>query len=203
MDPLTVETMLRPYLSSYGQLSVDAVRHLLVVEDTPQFLQRITMLVADIDRSPRQIMIEAKILEVDLTDEEAFGIDWSQMFRGDKGIGGTQGLAGAGSSNSSGLFINYAGSDLELALNALQSRGRLRTLSTPKLLALENHEAEVIVGDRTGYQITTTINQVTTESIEFLDSGVILRVTALIQEDDIADLEVGSPPIERLRILGE
>ena len=67
-------------------------------------------------------------------------------------------------------------SDLTVMLSALERDGRIRTLSTPKLLALENQEAEVLVGDRRGYAVTTTINQVTTESIEFLESGVILRV---------------------------
>ena len=65
-------------------------------------------------------------------------------------------------------------------LSALEQDGRIRTLSTPKLLALENQESSVIIGDRRGYNVTTTINQVTTESVEFLESGVILRVTALV-----------------------
>ena len=53
----------------------------------------------------------------------------------------------------------------------------MRTLSSPNLLAVEDQESSVIVGDRRGYSVITTINQVTTESIEFLESGVILRVT--------------------------
>jgi type II secretory pathway component GspD/PulD (secretin) len=74
------------------------------------------------------------------------------------------------------LFIDVVTPNLELFLDALRTRDRLRTLSTPKLLALEDQEAEAIIGDRIGYRVTTTINQVTTESIEFLESGVILKV---------------------------
>jgi type II secretory pathway component GspD/PulD (secretin) len=44
-------------------------------------------------------------------------------------------------------------------------------------------ESSVIIGDRRGYSVTTTINQVTTESIEFLESGVILRVTPSVDEN--------------------
>jgi len=54
-------------------------------------------------------------------------------------------------------------------LRALHERNLVRTLSTPKLLALEDQEAETIIGDRAGYKVTTTINQVTTESIQFLN----------------------------------
>lgn len=56
----------------------------------------------------------------------------------------------------------------------------MTTLSTPKLLALEASRPITSIGDQTGYKVTTTINQVTTESIQFLESGVILRVTPSI-----------------------
>ncbi len=58
----------------------------------------------------------------------------------------------------------------------------MHTLSTPKLLALENQEASAVIGDRIGYRVTTTINQVTTESIQFLETGVILRVTPSVDQ---------------------
>jgi type II secretory pathway component GspD/PulD (secretin) len=57
-------------------------------------------------------------------------------------------------------------------------------------LALENQEASVIIGDRRGYQVTTTINQITTESIEFLESGVILKVTPQVDSNDMVLLDV-------------
>ncbi|MCP4766080.1 MAG: type II and III secretion system protein [Gammaproteobacteria bacterium] len=65
---------------------------------------------------------------------------------------------------------------VSLVLSALKERGRLRTISTPKLLAMEGLEAETIVGADIGFRVTTTVNLVTTESIEFLETGIILRV---------------------------
>lgn len=59
---------------------------------------------------------------------------------------------------------------------------RLRTLATPKLLAMENQESKAVIGDSTGYKVTTTINMVTTESIQFLESGVILKVTPSVDQ---------------------
>ena len=171
-----MESLLRPYLSEYGEITIFSEKNIFLAQDTPEFLQRISALVAEIDRQPIQILIEAKILEVTLTDEDSFGLDWSKLFQSDGGTGefGTQGLS---DSTSPGLFFNYTTPDIVATLDALTSQGRVRTLSTPKLLAVENRESSVIVGDRRGYQVTTTINQVTTESIEFLESGVILRVT--------------------------
>ncbi len=184
-DPAQLQEMLRPYLSEYGQLTALIESKILMVEDTPAFLRRIAMIVRDIDQQPKQILIEAKILEVTLSSEDSYGINWSDLFQSNGGDGsyGTRGLEGAGGSGSSGLFFEVATADLTAVLSALEQNGRIRTLSTPKLLALENQEASVIVGDRRGYAVTTTINQVTSESIEFLESGVILRVTPHVDSE--------------------
>ena len=191
-DPSQLQAMLTPYLSDFGQLSVLLESKILMVEDTPEFLRRIAALIRDIDRQPKQILIEAKILEVTLNSEDSYGINWSDFFQSDGGEGsyGTRGLEGIGSSGSSGLFFEVANADLTAALSALEQNGRIRTLSTPKLLALENEEASVIVGDRRGYTVTTTINQVTSESIEFLESGVILRVTPHVDSEGRVMMEI-------------
>jgi len=176
---VTVEDMqsfLEPYLSEYGEISVFEEKNIFLVEDTPEFLRRTAALVREIDKQPVQILIEAKILEISLTDEDSYGLDWTKFFSSDGGDGefGTQGLSDPG---SAGLFFDFANDNIAATLNALTSQGRVRTLSSPKLLAVEDQESSVIVGDRRGYAVTTTINQVTTETIEFLESGVILRVT--------------------------
>ena len=105
-----------------------------------------------------------------------------RLFPSNDGEGtiGARGLNASGGSATRGFFLDVLNSDITAALSLLSEQGRVRTLSTPQLLALENQEASVIVGDRQGYRVTTTINQVTTESIEFLESGVILRVTPTV-----------------------
>ena len=178
-DPSALEEMLEPYLSRYGKIKALPERKLILVSDKPEFLSRIALLVRHADARPQQVIIEAQILEISLNEEDSSGIDWTKIFEAQDGSGtfGLQGLAGAGGSSSSGFFFDFVNPNIDVLLTALQSEGRVRTLSTPKLVALDNQEAEVIIGDRRGYQVTTTINQVTSESIEFLESGVILRVT--------------------------
>ena len=171
-----MQSLLEPYLSDYGEITVFAEKNIFLIEDTPEFLRRTAALVRQIDKQPAQILIEAKILEVTLTNEDSSGLDWTRFFDSD---GGTGEFGGQGLSNpsSAGLFFTYSNSNISAALDALTSQGRVRTLSSPKLIAVEDQESSVIVGDRRGYSVITTINQVTTESIEFLESGVILRVT--------------------------
>ena len=188
-DPEVVAEIVEKHLSRYGEVTVLGSRRLLVVEDLPDFVDRVERLLAEIDGDPRQILIEAKILEITLDDNETFGVDWSHVFGVDDGIAtiGVRDLVPAG---APGLFFDLLTSDIEVALNALADKGRVRALATPTLLAMENEEAEVVIGDRLGYRVTTTINQVTTESIEFLESGVILKFTASVDRHGKIVLEI-------------
>jgi type II secretory pathway component GspD/PulD (secretin) len=184
-----LETILQDYISEYGTIKALPDSDQLVVEDLPQFLDKLEILLAKIDHEPKQIMIEAKILEISLTDNQAYGLDWALLLDNASEIGAI-GVRGLASVASVGLFGRYSNDNIELVLSALKERGRLRTISTPKLLAMEGYEAETVVGTEIGYQVTTTINQVTTESIEFLESGIILRVVANVDSNDRIMLEI-------------
>jgi type II secretory pathway component GspD/PulD (secretin) len=188
-DPTVVSGVIQKHLSRYGEITELVDRKLLVVEDLPEFVARIERLLAELDRDPRQILIEAKILEILLNEDEDFGIDWTGFFEVEDAAAsvGVQDLA---RKLSPGLFFDLMSSDIEIAVNALADKGRVRTLSTPTLLALEYEEAEVVVGDRLGFRTTTTVNQVTTESVEFLESGVILRFLASVDEQERIVLKI-------------
>lgn len=188
-NPADVERILKKHLSNYGKITLMEKRRILVVEDLPSVLNKIEKLIQEVDVEPRQILIEAKILEVTLTDGESFGLDWTYFFNISDGAGrvGTRQL---GNPRNAGLFLDFLGPNLKIALDALKERGRLRTLSTPTLLAMEDQTAETQVGTRLGYSVTTTINQVTTESIEFLETGIILKVTPSVDDHGMINLEI-------------
>ncbi len=176
----SVAEILTKHLSRYGKITPLLERNLLVVEDLPDFHDRIDKILREIDVEPLQIMIEAKILEITLDSGESFGIDWNQVVgAGRSGLLGTQGLATRG---VPGFFFSMVNENLNVYLNALSARGRVHTLSTPKLLALENQEATVKIGDSLGYKVTTTINMVTTESVQYLETGVILKVVPSVDQ---------------------
>ncbi len=184
-----IEAILSEYVSEFGSIKALQENDLLVVEDLPPFLDRMEALLVEIDREPKQIMIEAKILEISLSDNQSYGLDWAKLFDSSGGSGslGTQGLANVA---TAGLFAQYNNSNVNLVLNALKERGRLRTISTPKLLAMEGLEAETVVGTQIGFKVTTTVNQVTTESIEFLESGIILKVTPTVDRSGRIMLDI-------------
>jgi len=198
-EPQLVADILSKHVGRGGKVTVLPSRRTLVVEDTPEGLKRIAALLREIDTQPQQIMIEAKILEITLDENENFGIEWNKVFSGD-GVNriGTSRLV---ERTTPGLVFNFVNRNVDVFLNALNNKGRVRTLATPKLLTLENQEATTNIGDKLGYRVTTTINNVTSETIEFLETGVILRVTPSVDADGRIALRV-RPEVSSGTLLG-
>jgi type II secretory pathway component GspD/PulD (secretin) len=153
----------------------------LVVESTEAGLARAARVLREIDGPPQQILIEAKILEITLDRGDTYGVDWSRIFNANGPD--TVGTTGFAANVGPRFFFNVVNNNIEAHLTALTNKGRVHTLATPRLLAMEDQEASTNVGDQIGYRLTTTINNVTTESIQFLETGVILRVTPSIDSE--------------------
>jgi type IV pilus assembly protein PilQ len=185
----------------------------IIVEDTPENIKKIETIIRFWDRKPRQVMIEAKILQVRLTDEMAMGVNWEKIL-GDAriGTGGfsiavppTEGGTSPVPDVGSGVFANMitgAGTrhEFTVAVDALQAKTQVNILSAPKLLAIHGKKAKVQVGGQQGYKVTTvTATGLATETIEFLDIGTILDITPYIDDDGNVLLNV-KPSINSVTI---
>lgn len=185
-DVSEIASSVREHISKHGRITVNKSNNIILVEDTAERMNRIDELVKRLDIIPRQVLIEARILEVRLGDDMQLGVDWSNVFKGGDAaynVSGKNFARRPDSSGSAGLFFEIVTPHFDMFLNALQEKGDLKTLATPKLLALDNREADIIIGGRLGFRVTTTVNQVTTESIEFLDVGTMLKLTPRISDD--------------------
>jgi type IV pilus secretin PilQ/predicted competence protein len=184
----------------------------IIVEDTPENISKIEYLVRFWDFKPKQVMIEAKILEVDLTDDMALGVNWEQIM-GDVRIG-TGGFTAATIPTDTGIspvpatgegifgnIITAVGTrhQFTAALDALQTKTKINTLSTPKILAIHSKPARVQVGGQQGYSVTTISDGIATTSIEFIDTGTILEITPFIDNENNVLLKV-QPEINSARI---
>ena len=178
----------------------------IVVEDTPENIEKIQTIIQYWDTRPKQVMIEAKILSVDLTDDMTLGVDWDKIL-GDVRIetaGFSDAILPDGLSVKEvapapavgvGLFSNMiigAGTahQFAAALDALQTMTKVDTLSTPKVLAVHGKPAKVQVGGQQGYRLTTVNQGISTESIQFIDTGIVLEITTYIDEHDNVLLNV-------------
>src|SRR5690606_21884385 len=117
-----------------------------------------------LDLAPTQILIEASIMEVTLTDEFEFGLQW--YFQG--GVGGGRTGTGIFNPNTSGgigprqpgfsyTLTNGAG-DVRAVLNTLAQKSLLNVISSPSVMVLDNHNAQINVGDQQPVQTSETIS---------------------------------------------
>ncbi|MFC1824076.1 secretin N-terminal domain-containing protein, partial [Thermodesulfobacteriota bacterium] len=207
-------------IKRFNKIKVHEPSQAIVVEDTPDNIRQIETIVNRLDSAPKQVMIEAKILEVTLTDDMTFGVDWNSIIGDIRGIRlGTGGFSSAVLPTNQpvspvpdkGLFGNWLSAvgtqkQFAIALDFLQTKTKINTLSTPKILAIHGKPAKVQVGGQQGYRLTTTNVGVATESIAFIDTGTILEITAYIDDDanvllnvkpeiNSAELELGIPVV--------
>lgn len=168
----------------------------IIVEDTPENIAKIEKIIQSWDVAPRQVLIEARIMQVNLTDDMSLGVDWQKVF-GDLTIGTAGFTAGLGlaAMPARGLGANIvtaAGSrdQFMAAINALQLKTKVNFLSTPKILALHGKTARVQIGGKFGYKTNTFTPTGTTEDVKFLDTGTILDITPYIDDDGNILLEV-------------
>ncbi len=170
----------------------------LIVEDLPPYLDRIGDYIAQIDTLPRQVVVEANILQVTLKDNNKHGVNFNQLARVNRANVsiGTMGLA---SGTPPATMMRVEGGDLTSLIDLLKSTSDTKTLASPKVAVVNGQKARISVGGKLGYLQTTATNTSTLQSVSFLDFGVVLTVTPIITEDGQVLMTV-APQVSTARI---
>ena len=152
-----------------------------------------------LDVAPSQVLIEASIMEVTLTDDLRYGLQWyfnGQLNgRGWQGLGqltgGSSDLIGTSNPGFSYSFINPLG-DVRAVLSALAEKSLLKVISSPSVLVQDNYTASIQVGDQQPVRSSTTVTDggLTTNSIQFKDTGVSLSVTPSVNAGGLVAMDV-------------
>ncbi|HRX82074.1 MAG TPA: type II and III secretion system protein, partial [Pirellulaceae bacterium] len=169
-------------------------QEVLVVQDLPGYIENIRNYIRRHDVPPRQVLIEAYILKVDLADDMRHGVDFEELFNVSSNMVqlGTTGFANAAA--SSGFLVNLSGGNLGAVVEMLENSADAKTLASPKIRVLNGQTARIQAGEQLGFRVTTTTQTSTTESVQFLDVGVVLEVTPRIGADGTVIMRV-SPEV--------
>ena len=172
------------YVSQADSADQLKTRELLVVEDTSAAQARIAQYLAQIDVAPRQVLVEAHVLQVALTEEERHGIDLRALARLQ---GSSITLEGSGftdtDSGGRSLTLRLDGQDMNGVIELIRQQSNSRTLASPKLSVVNHQEAKIQIGRRLPYAVATTTQTTTVESVEFLEVGIVLTVRPVITND--------------------
>jgi general secretion pathway protein D len=166
----------------------------LVIRALPRDYRKIREAIDRLDILPLQVLIEATIAEVTLSDELRYGVEW--FFRsGDFEATFTQRPLGNVTSTFPGFSALFANADVSVVLNALEEVTDVDVISSPQLLVLDNQTARLQVGDQVpivvqqAAPITGDLDTIV-NSIELRDTGVILTVTPRVNAGGLVTLEI-------------
>ncbi len=182
----------------------DEENNLLVVVAPPYEWRIISELLRKLDIMPRQVLAEVLIAEVTLTDDLQYGIEW---FLRARTVGGTptgtylETLPGTAAAFSAALggftFVAVdALNQFRTTINLLAGEGKVNVLASPQIMAANNQEARIQIGEEVPIltsQAIPLISQVTsyqTQTVQYRSSGIILTVKPQINANGMVTLEI-------------
>lgn len=183
-----------------------AMNDTIIVHDYPENVERIAKLLSEIDVRPKQVLIEATVLSVTLTEDTQFGIDWSTLQGVLTQVPAIPAAAGeitrdasdyfksAGTgqvTKTGGLTVGFAQDNIAAFIRAVEEVSDVTILANPKILAVNKQLGQVYIGKKIGYLSQTTQTQTsTTQSVEFLDSGTKLSFRPYIGNDGYIRMDI-------------
>jgi general secretion pathway protein D len=193
-----------------GVSAVDETNSLLV-RSTPQAWRSIRDVIERLDVMPMQVQIEAQVVEVQLTGALQYGVNWffEQAVSDPTSVGGA-GLPNAAGRNiwgdlrgsirpadvtNPGLAWTFLGRNAAAVINALDQVTDLQLLQTPSVFVRNNAEATLNVGSRIPISSVTVdpgtgTGGVTYSQVQYLDTGIILKVRPRITRDGMVFLDI-------------
>jgi type IV pilus assembly protein PilQ len=198
-----------------------ASQDLIVVTDHPENQQKVAQVVKEIDRRPRQVLVEATILEAELDESNQLGVNFTALgsinFADLGSIPGAIAGAALSASNAKksystiqtgqgGLQFGIVQDNVAVFLTALEGVTNTTVLSNPKVLTLDKQPGYVHIGETIYYTGQTTQNdQTTTAAVQSLATGITLTFRPYIGDDGFIRMEIDpndSNPIGSVTVTG-
>ena len=171
------------------RLTVDERSNTLVFYTQGDIYQSLLPIIKRLDILPKQILLDATIAEVTLTDEFAQGFEFA--FRSGKLSGGTLGALGA--EDMGGFSLNWTDGVSSVLARLSASSSLVNILSNPTLVVRDGVSANITVGNDIPTVGSTTINPGTetrSTTVVYRKTGVSLTVTPTINAQGLVVLEI-------------
>ena len=172
----------------------DEANNALLIYATGEQYETIRELLDKIDHPVPQVLIEATLAEVTLSNDLSYGVDW-QKLDNKSTYTLSSNASGTPASIFPGFSYSYIGTTARAVLNTLQSKTDVKVLSAPRLLVLNNQTASLQVGDQVPLvtqqaQSVSAAGAPIVNTLELHDTGVILKVTPHVNESGAIVLDI-------------
>ncbi len=191
-------------LGNNMKIVADPSNNALIIMAKAQDYRDIEAVIKQLDIMPLQVLIEATIIEVTLTDALKYGLQWYFSHRVNENTYGAGALgqigsdaikAGSAYGGFTYLLLN-ASRDFQMQMDALATSGKLNILSSPSLMVLNNQQATIKVGDQVPILSAQALpqngvnNLIGTQSIQYKDTGVLLDVRPRVNAGGLVSMEL-------------
>ncbi len=199
-----VQAFLAPRLDArgVGSIQADARYNRVIVTALPNRMEETEKVIRDLDAKIRQVLIEAKIVRVRLTPDLEYGVDWERFLKRESISIDSHFPVNSALTSIGKVVIGKLGPmNIDATLKLLRTIGEAKLLSSPRISALNNEEARIFVGTREVYTTSTTTTSsgdaTTATTVNFIDVGISLRVTPVINEDGFVLMRI-RPEVSRI-----
>ena len=159
-------------------------REAIAVVDYPESLRQIADYICLADQPPRQVLIEAHILQIELDSDCRSGVNFEALAISDSGNEISLRTIGfANPAATTAFFLEATGGSITSLVELLQTTTDAKTLASPKVLVVSGQQARMQVGEQLGFRVVTTTQTSTLEEVQFLDVGVVLTVSPRVTRD--------------------
>ncbi|HTY44645.1 MAG TPA: secretin N-terminal domain-containing protein [Patescibacteria group bacterium] len=179
-----------------GSVKIDERTNKIAVTDYPDTLAQIGNIIAAFDEKTPQVLIDAQIVEIRPSDKFEMGVDWDYWIR--KHFKASAALP---INQTAALLVGTpdtapgAAGDYKAVLDLLRTIGDTKILSSPRIMAMNNQEARILVGTKDAY-ITSSSSQagsgatITSQAVNFVDVGIKLYVTPTVNRDGFVTMKI-------------
>jgi type IV pilus assembly protein PilQ len=200
-------------LSERGDVKVDDRTNTLIIKDVPRNIPPAKDLVRYLDKKTPLVLIEARIVEANLSFQRELGVQWGMLVGGGKAkVGGGSGgsvlgttvnrvvdlaasprtglgaNAGAGAAGIlAAVFSRGTIQEIDITLSAHENQGNAKIISSPKIATLDNKEASIEQGLRIPYRKFTAEG---TATVDFIEANIKLTVTPHVTNDGTIKLNL-------------
>jgi type II secretory pathway component GspD/PulD (secretin) len=202
LNAANLKTAIDKMSSTYGSISVNESTNSLIVCDTEESVNKILIEIQKADLTPKQIMIEVLIIDVQLQDNTEIGVDWDILSSDNKDFSYRQSTVypdrlsvtapttatidsmTAYQNTGLGAEVAIVTSDIRNVLHLLQEKKNVEIVASPRVLVVSGQKAEIKTVEEIPYQEKTDTSQGgLLTSTQFKEVGVTMEVKASVTDE--------------------
>ena len=169
----------------------------LLIRANPRDYRQLLATISQLDVAPLQVMINAVIAQIVLSEDSSFGVDWSRVLE-NAGVGTATNVSTGflPTTGLGGLLFNRAFIDgaarVDATLEAIAVNNDVRLLARPSLTVINNMEGLIRIGAEVPVQLGETIGVggSSTTNIQYRPTGIELNITPRINVDGVVNLTI-------------